>query len=1022
MKKKDVQKLIIFNSFIFCIITALSIIMLFRPSKSVSNVWDGTTATSFAGGSGTSSSPYQISNGAELDYFFKMCNENSSYRSKRYIITRDIYLNDGTFELPYSTDDSLIYYYKDYIRYNVSGDSYSANFYSNYNVSYNFNQLRKPSFGFSGVFDGGGHTIYGLYIYGDNDTTKSDTFMSTILTGGKFCNIKFSNSAIIGKLEVGLLGQVKGTVSNMVYNGIIIDNYFNEDDVVQGGVSASSSSEGKILNLTRPSSTYEAYDHHYHGFEIRGRSSGPFRYNGRIYEAGDFKILLGSHTSSVNFKNIGENFQLSNLGYYGRLYYGVTGVIVFAESTAKIANVASHGYIYGTSSVGGIVGRTLNSSYNTNVTKISYSYSSSIVRGYDNIGGIIGNCDSYSRVNLKTVFNTGSVRKEYWYLNGNNLGGLVGSLSGVSLNFTNCINNDVDVDGQFIGCVADGSNYSFTRSYYTKSGDNVILIRRTSSNVNGSISVISGTDYREPNTFKSTSLSSYRYYSYSESITSEESVWLLSTRRYPRLYFEDDDIFYGKYNTFITEGIDEKTIVYDDFEQYRNNSIINIHCRHHYYLFGSNPFDDDNVYEYIYFRNILPVGTKITLYDEFFHTTYTYTTTSVTSYEAIEHGQYYKFDLSELKSIYDQTYYNNNIVDHINSDGDYLKEDIIISFEFPSTTNNYSFNAMFASSPSDRHNPIYVSDAIDFDVGGSAATYSMSSNKNFNFNTNGSSNYVLRLGSQLDCDSYGCTYDPSFFEERFLIETTLKNSSGTKLSPFIGYNFHYIANSNYLENNSNYGSLHSGGVYNNNSNSVATQRIKGVRNSLGSLYHLDIGSIVFDIETLDTRYLNILNSSYYMYFDWKMLDGTSYGSRNDNFSLNTASPRDGVSFEAKVDDNAHFISSSSGGTFKIKYKYSGYFTNKKLVFRIKKHLSTNGSATDSVVLPSGFFNISDTEYINDGNGIYYNLCNVSGSPNNQLEENLTLKTGLSAGSYSMEVALAANGKIISSDIINFVVK
>ena len=72
MKKKDVQKLIIFNSFIFCIITALSIIMLFRPSKSTSDVWDGTTATSFAGGSGTSSSPYKISNGAELDYFFKM--------------------------------------------------------------------------------------------------------------------------------------------------------------------------------------------------------------------------------------------------------------------------------------------------------------------------------------------------------------------------------------------------------------------------------------------------------------------------------------------------------------------------------------------------------------------------------------------------------------------------------------------------------------------------------------------------------------------------------------------------------------------------------------------------------------------------------------------------------------------------------------------------------------------------------------------------------------------------------------
>ena len=37
-----------------------------------SNVWDGTTATSFAGGDGTENNPYQISNGAELALMSKL--------------------------------------------------------------------------------------------------------------------------------------------------------------------------------------------------------------------------------------------------------------------------------------------------------------------------------------------------------------------------------------------------------------------------------------------------------------------------------------------------------------------------------------------------------------------------------------------------------------------------------------------------------------------------------------------------------------------------------------------------------------------------------------------------------------------------------------------------------------------------------------------------------------------------------------------------------------------------------------
>ena len=55
------------------------------------NVWDGSIATGFAGGSGIETDPYQISNGAELAYLAKLVNEkNQEYNAAYYILTSDI--------------------------------------------------------------------------------------------------------------------------------------------------------------------------------------------------------------------------------------------------------------------------------------------------------------------------------------------------------------------------------------------------------------------------------------------------------------------------------------------------------------------------------------------------------------------------------------------------------------------------------------------------------------------------------------------------------------------------------------------------------------------------------------------------------------------------------------------------------------------------------------------------------------------------------------------------------------------
>lgn len=57
--------------------------------------WDGSISLGFAGGSGTESDPYLISNGAELAYLAQQVNSGTSYSDIYFKLTNDIWLNDA---------------------------------------------------------------------------------------------------------------------------------------------------------------------------------------------------------------------------------------------------------------------------------------------------------------------------------------------------------------------------------------------------------------------------------------------------------------------------------------------------------------------------------------------------------------------------------------------------------------------------------------------------------------------------------------------------------------------------------------------------------------------------------------------------------------------------------------------------------------------------------------------------------------------------------------------------------------
>ncbi len=83
-----------------CLVLITSMLLSLLPTwalaaymRSIPEVWDGSVATAFAGGSGTGTDPYQISNGAELAYLAELVNTRKN-TSGYYILTQDIYLND----------------------------------------------------------------------------------------------------------------------------------------------------------------------------------------------------------------------------------------------------------------------------------------------------------------------------------------------------------------------------------------------------------------------------------------------------------------------------------------------------------------------------------------------------------------------------------------------------------------------------------------------------------------------------------------------------------------------------------------------------------------------------------------------------------------------------------------------------------------------------------------------------------------------------------------------------------------
>ena len=247
------------------------------------SVWDGTAADNFAGGTGTESDPYLISNGAQLKHLADKVNanngknESTNFAGVYFKLTADIYLNDIS----------------NYDNWETTAPANNWTPIGEHRGAWNtFNA-------FCGNFDGNGHTIYGMYVNAASNNSsglfgliagagnyQSDTSKRTAsvkdlkiangyvkgnqfvggLTGAGFGTVTFDNCSYSGKVISpgnnvgGLIGSWRNIgTPNIDINSCYVEGYV-EGNYLVGGMIGEISYDSKVNTLVNIINSYVAAD------------------------------------------------------------------------------------------------------------------------------------------------------------------------------------------------------------------------------------------------------------------------------------------------------------------------------------------------------------------------------------------------------------------------------------------------------------------------------------------------------------------------------------------------------------------------------------------------------------------------------------------------------------------------------------------------------------------------------------------------------------------------------------------
>ncbi len=382
-------------------------------------VWDGRTDTEWAG-SGTENDPYLITTVAELVGIAAHMEE--------------VWWDD--FEGVYfkQTTDLVV---------NAGGDQFSDTVIGRFEW--------QPIDGFSGHYDGDGHSISGVYV---NSYTGGAGLFNDF--GGSLKNLTLTDSYIVAHngYAGGLTVELYGTVDNC-RNDAYVCSYRNN----AGGIVAYVwQDEAVILNSVNS-----------------GTVQGVQNVGGIV---GDFSggTVQGCSNSGAVSDLIGIGEQRNVGGIAGNVWYGnvidcfnsgtvrgkfYIGGIVGYSTAEKLDGCANFGDVIGLSSVGGVVGDNsadITNCYNTGDVRCDVERYGDAENG-NYIGGVMGRNDGSL---ASSVYNTGNVIGNYAHY----IGGIVGYDSSDSLQQAYSIGTvTADERSYYVGA-AIGSTYDVKDSVY----------------------------------------------------------------------------------------------------------------------------------------------------------------------------------------------------------------------------------------------------------------------------------------------------------------------------------------------------------------------------------------------------------------------------------------------------------------------------------------------------------------------------------------------------------------------------
>lgn len=373
---------------------------------------DGVRATSFAGGNGEESTPYQISSGAELAYLSYMTQNGTYYENQYFVLTQNIDLSG---------------YYWDPI------DNFKGNFNGqNYEISH----LTTEAYSVPSIPDENWMII--------NEETQKALFGNI---SGYLENIILKDSAIYGSAYTGgIVASCDGSNSNRA-----IRNCINYADI-----------HSYIVNINNNSYNSYGVGGILGGCRYGGGSSGLVIENcinyGNIYVSGTNVRAGGIVGSSVGI-------DVSGCENYGT-------IVVNATSTSGCGESYSGGGV----TIGGIVGSidySCDISQSRNYGSIDANVSSSQKLSnytYAGIGGIIGAQQYSNNIGLKYLANYGTINFATSSETQFSVGGLigVGAFDGLmnSYNSGEIISEGKSVSvGGIVGSVSNQYSNSMTFIY-----------------------------------------------------------------------------------------------------------------------------------------------------------------------------------------------------------------------------------------------------------------------------------------------------------------------------------------------------------------------------------------------------------------------------------------------------------------------------------------------------------------------------------------------------------------------------